>query len=57
MFVKIDLYSGESTIVDDSSVLREHLNSINYVEGAIKTWLDEEYMIIQIQEQNDAWYS
>jgi len=57
MFVKIDLYSGESTIVDDSSVLREHLNSIKYVEGAIKTWLDEEYMIIQIQAQNDAWYS
>ena len=46
MYVKIDLYSGESTIVEDNEELREHLDNAECVKGAVNTWLSEEMIVI-----------
>ena len=49
MYIMIDLYSGESKEVELDEQLQQHLNSTECAEGAVNTWLDEEYMIVQIQ--------
>ena len=51
MFVKIDLYSGESSIVEYSEELREELNSCEYSKGVIDVYRGEEEMYIEIVKE------
>ena len=49
MYIKIDLVDGTSTKLNMDEDLREHLFESHKVEGAVDTWLDEEFMIIKIK--------
>ena len=49
MYIKIDLVDGTSTKLNMDEELREHLFEAHKVEGAVDTWLDEEFMIIKIK--------
>ena len=49
MYIKIDLVDGTSTKLNMDQELREHLFEAPKVEGAVDTWLDEEFMIIKIK--------
>ena len=49
MYIKIDLVDGTSTKLNMDQELRDHLSETPKVEGAVCTWLDEEFMIIKIK--------
>ena len=49
MWIKIDLVDGTSTKLNMDQELREHLSETPKVEGAVDTWMDEEFMIIKIK--------
>ena len=49
MYIKIDLVDGTSTKLNMDQELREHLSETPKVEGAVDTWMDEEFMIIKIK--------
>ncbi len=49
MWIKIDLVDGSSTKLNMDQELREHLSETLKGEGAVDTWLDEEFMIIKIK--------
>ena len=49
MYIKIDLVDGTSTKLNMDQELRDHLSETPKVEGAVDTWLDEEFMIIKIK--------
>ena len=49
MYIKIDLVDGTSTKLEMDKDLKDHLSETSKVEGAVCTWLDEEFMIIKIK--------
>ena len=49
MYIKIDLIDGTSTKLEMDKDLKDHLSETSKVEGAVCTWLDEEFMIIKIK--------
>ena len=51
MYVKIDLFSGESEEMKMCKELKEELNSCLYSKDVIEVWLSEEVMYVKKQKQ------
>ena len=49
MYVKIDLFSGESEEMKMCKELKEELNSCLYSKDVIEVWLSEEVMYVKVK--------